>query len=35
VVIGTFALLVLGTFLQNVFGYPMRLNAFLAGIALG
>ena len=35
VVIGSFALLVLGTFLQNLFGYPMRLNALLAGVALG
>jgi phosphate transport system permease protein len=35
VVIGTFALLVLATFLQNLFGYQTRLNAFVAGIALG
>ena len=35
VVIGSFALLVLGTFLQELFGYPMRLNAMLAGVALG
>jgi phosphate transport system permease protein len=35
VVVGTFALLVLATFLQSVFGYQTRLNAFVAGIALG
>jgi phosphate transport system permease protein len=35
VVVGTFALLVLATFLQSIFGYPTRLNAFVAGIALG
>lgn len=35
VVIGTFALLALATLLQNVFGYPTRLNALVAGIALG
>lgn len=35
VVIGTFALLVLATFLQKLFGYQTRLNAFVAGIALG
>jgi phosphate transport system permease protein len=35
VVMGTFALLVMATFLQNLFGYEMRLNAFVAGIALG
>ena len=35
VVVGTFALLVLATFLQNIFGYQTRLNAFVAGIALG
>lgn len=34
VVVGTFALLVLATFLQSIFGYPTRLNAFVAGIAL-
>ncbi|PAW73256.1 MAG: phosphate ABC transporter permease subunit PstC [Pedosphaera sp. Tous-C6FEB] len=34
VVIGTFALLALATFLQSVFGYEVRLNAFVAGIAL-
>lgn len=35
VVIGFFALLVMATFLQNLFGYETRLNAFVAGIALG
>jgi phosphate transport system permease protein len=35
VVVGTFALLVLATFLQHLLGYPVRLNAFVAGIALG
>ena len=35
VVIGTFALLALATLLQNVFGYQTRLNALVAGIALG
>ncbi len=35
VVLGAFALLVMATFLQSVFGYQYRLNAFLAGIALG
>jgi phosphate transport system permease protein len=35
VVTGTFALLVLATFLQKLFGYQVRLNAFVAGIALG
>lgn len=35
VVLGFFAMLVMATFLQNVFGYQTRLNAFLAGIALG
>lgn len=35
VVVGSFALLVLATVLQNVFGYTTRLNAFVAGIALG
>jgi phosphate transport system permease protein len=35
VVMGTFALLVMATFLQKVFGYEVRLNAFVAGIALG
>ena len=35
VVIGFFALLVMASFLQSLFGYPTRLNAFVAGIALG
>ncbi|MCC6232254.1 MAG: phosphate ABC transporter permease subunit PstC [Verrucomicrobiales bacterium] len=35
VVLGAFALLVLATALQSLFGYQYRLNAFLAGIALG
>ncbi|MEW5923364.1 MAG: phosphate ABC transporter permease subunit PstC [Candidatus Zixiibacteriota bacterium] len=35
VVLGFFALLVLATFLQNVFGLTFRLNALNAGIALG
>jgi phosphate transport system permease protein len=35
VVLGFFALIVMATVLQNVFGYQSRLNAFVAGIALG
>jgi phosphate transport system permease protein len=35
VVVGFFALLVMATVLQRIFGYPTRLNAFVAGIALG
>jgi phosphate transport system permease protein len=35
VVMGTFALLVMASFLQKLFGYEVRLNAFVAGIALG
>ncbi|MDX1952559.1 MAG: phosphate ABC transporter permease subunit PstC [Verrucomicrobiota bacterium] len=35
VVLGFFALLVMATVFQNVFGYESRLNAFVAGIALG
>lgn len=35
VVMGMFALVVMATFLQSLFGYPIRLNAFVAGIALG
>ena len=35
VVVGFFALLVMATVLQKVFGYETRLNAFVAGIALG
>lgn len=34
VVIGFFALLVMASFLQNLLGYPTRLNALVAGIAL-
>lgn len=35
VVLGFFGLIVLASFLQGVFGYQSRLNAFVAGIALG
>ena len=35
VVVGFFALLVMATVLQTVFHYQTRLNAFVAGIALG
>jgi phosphate transport system permease protein len=35
VVMGFFALIVMASVLQNVFGYQSRLNAFVAGIALG
>jgi phosphate transport system permease protein len=35
VVVGFFALLVMATTLQSIFGYEVRLNAFVAGIALG
>jgi phosphate transport system permease protein len=35
VVVGFFALLVMASVLQSVFGYETRLNAFVAGIALG
>ena len=35
VVLGSFAMLVLATVLQSLFGYQYRLNAFLAGLALG
>jgi phosphate transport system permease protein len=35
VVLGSFAMLVLATILQSLFGYQYRLNAFLAGLALG
>jgi phosphate transport system permease protein len=35
VVMGFFALLVMASVLQSVFGYQTRLNAFVAGIALG
>jgi phosphate transport system permease protein len=35
VVIGFFALMVMATFFQNIFGYMSRLNAFVGGIAMG
>lgn len=35
VVLGFFALLVMASVLQNIFGYASRLNALVAGIALG
>jgi phosphate transport system permease protein len=35
VVLGFFALIVIATLLQNTFGYESRLNAFVAGVALG
>ena len=35
VVVGFFALLVMASVLQSIFGYETRLNAFVAGIALG
>lgn len=35
VVVGMFALIVLASFLQKIFGYEVRLNAFVAGVALG
>lgn len=35
VVLGFFALMVMASFLQGLFGYQSRLNAFVAGIALG
>jgi phosphate transport system permease protein len=35
VVLGFFALIVMATVLQRVFGYQSRLNAFVAGVALG
>ncbi len=34
VVLGFFALIVMATFFQNLFGYQTRLNAFVAGMAL-
>ncbi len=34
VVVGFFALMVMATFLQQVFGYSTRLNAFVGGIAM-
>ncbi|MBX3733030.1 MAG: phosphate ABC transporter permease subunit PstC [Verrucomicrobiae bacterium] len=35
VVMGVFALMVLASVLQRLLGYPYRMNAFVAGIALG
>lgn len=35
VVIGFFALMVLATIFQDIFGYASRLNAFVGGIAMG
>jgi phosphate transport system permease protein len=35
VVIGFFALMVMATVFQNIFGYASRLNAFVGGIAMG
>ncbi|MEO8425714.1 MAG: phosphate ABC transporter permease subunit PstC [Verrucomicrobiota bacterium] len=35
VVLGFFALIVMATVFQKIFGYQSRLNAFVAGIALG
>ncbi|MEI6697155.1 MAG: phosphate ABC transporter permease subunit PstC [Bacteroidota bacterium] len=35
VVIGFFALMVMASFLQNLFGYDTRLNSFVGGIAMG
>jgi phosphate transport system permease protein len=35
VVIGFFALMVLASFLQNIFHYDTRLNSFVGGIAMG
>ena len=35
VVIGFFALMVMATVLQDIFGYASRLNAFVGGIAMG
>ncbi|HXI71130.1 MAG TPA: phosphate ABC transporter permease subunit PstC [Verrucomicrobiae bacterium] len=35
VVVGVFALLIMATVLQTLFGYQTRLNAFVAGCALG
>ncbi len=35
VVVGVFALIVMASVLQKIFGYQTRLNAFVAGIALG
>src|SRR5450759_769026 len=35
VVIGFFALMVMATVFQNIFGYASRLNAFVGGVAMG
>ncbi len=35
VVIGFFALMVMATFMQDLFGYDIRLNSFVGGIAMG
>jgi phosphate transport system permease protein len=35
VVIGFFALMVMATLFQNIFGYASRLNSFVGGIAMG
>src|SRR5206468_10481571 len=35
VVLGFFGLIIMASFFQGVFGYESRLNAFVAGIALG
>lgn len=35
VVLGFFALIILATWIQNLFGFTMRLNATVAGVALG
>ena len=35
VVIGFFAMMVMATVLQNIFGYSSRLNGFVGGIAMG
>jgi len=34
VVIGFFALMIMATFFQNIFGYQFRLNSFIGGLAL-
>jgi phosphate transport system permease protein len=34
VVVGFFALMIMATFLQDVFGYETRLNAFVGGVAM-
>jgi len=35
VVLGFFALIVLASWLQSMFGYPIRLNSLVAGVAVG